>query len=176
MLFTEQSKREERTTSRKQVQEWLSQQDVYTFHKPAQRRYKSSWVIVPGIDAQFQVDLVNLQNLSRYNKGYKHLLTGIDIFKYAFVWRQYKVKNWSKPFKRSFLLVANLPNCKQIKEQSSWMMCSRNFCVTTTLTFLLFTLGSNPHWLSVWQRMTDTLRIHKLNTFYNLQSLQTGEG
>ena len=24
------------------------------------------------------------------------------------------------------------------------MVCSRNFCVTTTLTFLLFTLGSNP--------------------------------
>ena len=104
--------------SRKQVREWLSQQDVYTLHKPAQRRYKRSWVIVPGIDAQFQVDLVNLQNLSRYNKVYKYLLTGIDIFsKYAFVWRQYKVKNWSKPFKRSFLLVANLPNCNRSRNK-----------------------------------------------------------
>ena len=72
--------------SRKQVREWLSQQDVYTLHKPARRRYKRSRVIVPGIDAQFQADLVDLQNLSRYNKGYKYLLTCIDIFsKYAFV-------------------------------------------------------------------------------------------
>ena len=55
------------------------------FTSPRKDATKSSGVIVPGIDAQFQVDLVNLQNLSRYNKGYKHLLTGIDIFKYAFV-------------------------------------------------------------------------------------------
>ena len=72
--------------SRKQVQDWLSQQDVYTLHKPARRHYKRSRVIVPGIDAQFQADLVDVQNLSRYNKGYKYLLTCIDIFsKYAFV-------------------------------------------------------------------------------------------
>ena len=39
-----------------------------------------------AIDAQFQADLVDVQNLSRYNKGYKYLLTGIDIFsKYAWV-------------------------------------------------------------------------------------------
>ena len=72
--------------SRKQVRDWLSQQDVYTLHKPAWRRYKRSRVIVPGIDAQFQADLVDVQNLSRYNKGYKYLLTCIDIFsKYAWV-------------------------------------------------------------------------------------------
>ena len=59
---------------------------MYTLHKPARRRYKRSRVIVPGIDAQFQADLVDLQNLSRYNKGYKYLLTCIDIFsKFAFV-------------------------------------------------------------------------------------------
>ena len=72
--------------SRKQVQDWLSQQDVYTLHKPARRHYKRSRVIVPGINAQFQADLVDVQRLSRYNKGYKYLLTCIDIFsKYAWV-------------------------------------------------------------------------------------------
>ena len=71
---------------RKQVEDWLSQQDVYTLHNPARRRYKRSRVIVPDIDAQFQADLVDVQNLSRYNKGYKYLLTGIDISsKYAWV-------------------------------------------------------------------------------------------
>ena len=46
--------------SRKQVQDWLRQQDVYTLHKPARRRYKRSRVIVPGIDAQFQADLCDV--------------------------------------------------------------------------------------------------------------------
>ena len=61
--------------SRKQVRDWLSQEeDVYILHKPEQRHYKRTRVIVPGIYAQFQADLVDLQNLSRYNKGYKHVL------------------------------------------------------------------------------------------------------
>ncbi|CAH3121943.1 unnamed protein product, partial [Porites lobata] len=66
--------------SHKQVRGWLSQQDVYTLHKPARRHYKRSRVIVFGIDEEFQADLVDLQNLSRYNKGYEYLLTCIDIF------------------------------------------------------------------------------------------------
>ena len=38
------------------------------------------------IDEHFQADLVDVQNLSPYNKGYKYLLTCIDIFsKYAWV-------------------------------------------------------------------------------------------
>ena len=72
--------------SRKQVKEWLSQQDVYTLHKPARRYYRRSRVIVSGKDAQFQADLVDVQSLSRYNKGFKYLLTCVDIFsKYAWV-------------------------------------------------------------------------------------------
>ena len=72
--------------SRKQVKDWLSQQDVYTLHRPVRRHCKRGRVIVPGIDAQFQADLVDVKNLSRYNKGYKYLLTCIDIFsKYAWV-------------------------------------------------------------------------------------------
>ena len=56
------------------------------FTSPSEDATRGSRVIVPGIDAQFGPDLVDLQNLSRYNKGYKHLLTYIDIFnKYAFV-------------------------------------------------------------------------------------------
>lgn len=71
--------------SRKQVRDCLSQQDVYTLFKPGRRCYKRR-VIVPRIDAQFQAELVDRQNLSRYNKDYKYLLTYMDIFgKYAFV-------------------------------------------------------------------------------------------
>ena len=50
--------------SREQVRDCLSQQNVYTLHKPTRRRYKRSRVIVPGIFAQFYADLVDLQNLS----------------------------------------------------------------------------------------------------------------
>ena len=89
MLCTEAVKEKgKRKISRKQVQDWLSQQDVYTLHKPARRHYKRSRVIVPGLDVQqFQADqLVDVQSLSQFNKGYKYLLTCIDVFsKHAWV-------------------------------------------------------------------------------------------
>ena len=88
--------------SRKQLKDWLSKQDVYSLHinKPARRHYKRSRVIVPGIDVQFQADLIDVQNLSQFNKGYKYLLTCRDIFsKNAWVvpliWRAAADKNTS---------------------------------------------------------------------------------
>jgi len=78
--------RRKNKSSRKQVKDKLCQQDVYTLHKPARRHCKRSRAIVFGIDEQFQADLADVQNLSRYNKGYKYLLACIDIFsKYAWV-------------------------------------------------------------------------------------------
>ena len=70
MLFK--SSQRERKEQDEQVGDWLSQQDAYTLHKPARRHYRRSWVIVPGIDAHFQVDLMDLQNLSRYYKRYMY--------------------------------------------------------------------------------------------------------
>ena len=58
--------------SRKQVQDWLSQQDVYTLHKPVRRHYKRSRVIDPGMDAQFQADLPDMLEIvrpCRFSKG-----------------------------------------------------------------------------------------------------------
>jgi len=59
MLCTERLKEEGKSKiSGKQVRDWLSEQDVYTLQKPANRRYKR------GRDAQSQADLCDVQNLS----------------------------------------------------------------------------------------------------------------
>ena len=50
--------------SRKQVKDWLSQQDVYTLHKPARRNYKRSRVIVSGINAQSFFDITRVTSTS----------------------------------------------------------------------------------------------------------------
>ena len=71
---------ENRKVSRKQVQEWLKSQDTYTLHKPVPKNYVRNRVVVGGIDDQWPADLVDLQSLSKYNDGYKYLLTCVDIF------------------------------------------------------------------------------------------------
>lgn len=73
-------------SSLKEVKSWLSSQLTYTLHKPVRKRFKRNPTIVNGIDDQWQADLVDVKEFARENKGYKYLITIIDIFtKYAFV-------------------------------------------------------------------------------------------
>ena len=63
--------------TRSQVVRWLQEQPGYTMHRPAR-------VFVNGIDQQWQTDLADVQKLSPWNRGYKYLLTCIDVLsKYA---------------------------------------------------------------------------------------------
>ena len=60
---------------RKIVEEWLSEQDAYTLHKPAKRRFRRR----RGPLQQWQADLVDLSNLKNDN-GTTFLLAMIDVF------------------------------------------------------------------------------------------------
>lgn len=72
--------------SRRDVKTWLEKQLTYTLHKPIRRRFPRNRVLVSGVDWQWESDLVDLSKLSRYNKGYKWLVTTIDVLsKYAWV-------------------------------------------------------------------------------------------
>ena len=107
--------------SRKEVRERLSQLDVYTLHKPARRLYKGSRVIVPRIDAQFQADLVGLQNLSRYNKGYKYLPTCryLQQVRFCVTFEDKTRSRTGQSLSRVPFYWSQTCHCKQIKEQSS---------------------------------------------------------
>ena len=65
---------------RKIVARWLSEQDVYSLHKPARRRFKRRCVIVGGMNQQWQADLFDLTTLKDDNNGMTFLLTIIDVF------------------------------------------------------------------------------------------------
>ncbi|GFY35760.1 uncharacterized transposon-derived protein F54H12.3 [Trichonephila clavipes] len=67
--------------------------DSYTLHKPVRHKFQRNRVFVSDIDRQFQADLVDMQSLAEFNKGYKYLLTCIDLFsKFA----------WAVPLKDKF--------------------------------------------------------------------------
>ena len=63
-----------------QVKTWLQSKDTYTLHKPVRYNFPRNRVIVTGIDDQWQADLVDVSSLARFNKGYRFLLTCIDVF------------------------------------------------------------------------------------------------
>ncbi|GFU87493.1 uncharacterized transposon-derived protein F54H12.3 [Trichonephila clavipes] len=61
------------------VQKWLSQQGVYTLHKPIRYKFQRRKTIAYGINELWQSDLLDMQKLSRYNEGYRYILTIIDV-------------------------------------------------------------------------------------------------
>lgn len=73
------------TSSKKETKKWLETQPTYTLHKPVKRKFTTRSYRTGGIDHQWQADLVDMQSLKKYNQGYAHILTAIDIFsRYAF--------------------------------------------------------------------------------------------
>lgn len=57
---------------------------VEELHKPARKSYPRRKFEVRGLDETWQADLVDMQAYSQQNKGYKYILTVIDVFsKYA---------------------------------------------------------------------------------------------
>ena len=69
-----------------QAKQQLEQLLSYTLHKPRRRRFPTLPTKVFSNNEQFVMDLVHIQTLAKYNKGYKYLLTVIDVFsRYAWV-------------------------------------------------------------------------------------------
>lgn len=65
---------------KKDLIEWLRSKDAYTKHKPIHRHFRRNKTIVYHIDEQWQMDIVDLKTLTDFNRGYKYILTCIDIF------------------------------------------------------------------------------------------------
>ena len=62
------------------IKQWLHNQDSYSRHKPVKHRFKTAKVRSGGLNHQFDIDLADVQNLSKYNDGIRYLLFLIDVF------------------------------------------------------------------------------------------------
>ena len=68
------------------VRENLEANLGYTLHKPTRRHFRTLTVLVFGIDDQWVVDLIEVGNIAKSHRGYRYLLTLVDVFsKYAWV-------------------------------------------------------------------------------------------
>ena len=58
----------------------------YTLHQPRRRHFPTLPVKVFNVDEQWMSDLIEVVNMSKQNRGFKYLLTVVDVFsKYAWV-------------------------------------------------------------------------------------------
>lgn len=66
--------------SKAEIIKFLSNQNVYTKHKPIIRRFLRNKTVPLGYMTDWQADLCDMQKLSNKNSGYKYILTCIDVF------------------------------------------------------------------------------------------------
>jgi len=64
----------------KPATDWLKTQDTYTLHKPIRKKFPRRKTFAKGINDLFQIDLVEMQNVSRSNDSHRYILTCIDVF------------------------------------------------------------------------------------------------
>lgn len=79
------ARKKNNSITRKDVKNWLRSQLTYTLHKPVKLKFSTRPVMVYDIDEQWQMDLVDLSKLSKFNSGYKYLLVCVDILS-KFLW------------------------------------------------------------------------------------------
>lgn len=72
-------------TKLKNIAEALEDVDAYTRHKPYKRRFPRHKTQTWGIDRQWQLDLIDMRESEKENKGMQYILAGIDVFsRYGF--------------------------------------------------------------------------------------------
>lgn len=72
--------RRQTKASTKTIADYLSKQDAYTMHKDVVRKFPRRRTFSKGINDLFQLDLIDISSLARYNDGYRYMLMCIDVF------------------------------------------------------------------------------------------------
>ena len=62
------------------VKAWLDQQNTHAIHSTPKSKFHTEAIIMDYMDMQWDADILQLSDLSKYNNGYKYLLVCIDLF------------------------------------------------------------------------------------------------
>jgi hypothetical protein len=65
---------------RKDVKDWLVGQITYTLHKSTRKKFTRNPIVAENVNQNFQADLVDMREFSKYNDNYSYILTVIDVF------------------------------------------------------------------------------------------------
>ena len=62
------------------TQAWLERQEAYTLHKSVRKHFPRNTYIVYNVMEVWQSEMLDVQNISKFNNNYKYLLSVFDVF------------------------------------------------------------------------------------------------
>ena len=77
--------KQDSTVTLNAVRNWLIGEETYSFHKSSRKKFKRNKVIVGTIDQQWDVDLMDMMKIAKYNDGHHYIFLAIDNFS-CYVW------------------------------------------------------------------------------------------
>ncbi len=63
----------------KNVIDYLNKKDVYSIHKPTRKKFPRNRIVPAGLDTDWQLDLVCLPTIKKFNDGHGYILACIDV-------------------------------------------------------------------------------------------------
>jgi hypothetical protein len=145
--------------NRQQVQEFLTDQQAYSLHKPVRKNFKRNKTIVNGIDYLWQADLADMQDLSRDNQGHRYILTVIDVFS-KFAWaipvKDKGSKSMLDAFKTLFHVSGRVPKKLQTDQGKEFLNKEVQKILKSKNVEFYFTNSENK--ASVVERFNRTLK------------------
>ena len=157
------------------TQAWWERQDAYTLHKPVRKHFPRNPYIVTNVMQVWESDLLDVQNVSKFNNNYKYLLTVINVFWNFFMypWNPRLVRRSRQHFNPSLLIrniLSHINNvhslCRQIRAKNFLTRLSKTCWNMRGYSFR----SKNPDVkFSVVERFHRTLRetFNKYFTFKN---------
>jgi Integrase core domain/Chromo (CHRromatin Organisation MOdifier) domain len=114
--------------SKKQIREWLQNQNTYTLHRPKRKRFQRNFYDLDNIGDLWQTDLICWESLAKYNDGFKYILVIIDCFSKFVYTVPLKSKNANEvtnAFKEIFDRVKQTP--LRMSSDRGKEFCNKNF-------------------------------------------------
>lgn len=140
------------------ISDWLKEQYTYTLHKNSRKRFLRNRIYVSQVDEQWEADLVDMQEFSTKNNGFKYILTVIDILS-KYLWAiPIKSKN-SKNIVLAFDNIFKTRKPLKIKTDKGREFENnefKNLCVKNNINF--FTSQDKKIKCSIVERVNRTLK------------------
>ena len=163
----------------RRIRKWLQQQDSYTTHKSAIKKFPRNRVVVRGIRHVYQGDLSDVSSLSNFNNGVNWLCCVIDVFSKCLYVQPMKSKTGQSTLKalRIILRDAGKPKLFQTDKGSEFLNKSvQNFLKREGVGF--YVTENNSHKAVVVERVQRTLKTRlyrymtEKNTLRYIDNLQ----
>ena len=154
--------------SKREAENFVQQQDTYTLNKSVRHKFQRRKITSHEIDYLWQADLVTVSKSARINKGFKYLLTVIDVLsRYAFVQpiRNKTGKDVTEAFAHIFSTTNRKPKLLQTDQGLEFF--NRNFTTFLANKNVVLFHNHSPLKAAMVERFNRSLmmRLQKLFTY-----------